>query len=1153
VNNSKEAKAAKKRAAKSERNEKTIDVKLIEGFRGDDTIDNLLYYIVGKDEHKSQKNHPKNGIVSTNQTNEQQLINADDKKKKMVAKNKEKVNKLKKSNSMDELCSTGRQKQQQQEEQKQEKSSQVVISSSHKLQDVTLRSKSSNLTSGAKKFDSSSSNSNNTNNKEKSHQPKRNERRSWGTEGLWPDNDSLLSREQSKHQSTYETGDQHENNNITTATTTANSSSSSSSGVQLDFVPAASNNISNINNNNHTTISAPSITTTIKHTESISVAHSDSTNASNEADKFQVVIKKRKVKRKSNEAPESTKSASSTTVTNNLQSYIIRRDGGHSIRAGTTKNTNHNNNNNNHHHHHHDNRSSSDAKNQSNNNNKNSKPINSNDVHAKVQVGSGSSSSKNQRRKSTSSMPRSEEGDDGEYSDGNDSVQSLPIETTKTTSSLLSAPPVVNSHQQQKQQKQAPPTTSSLSSTTSSFVATNMNSNNTSAENSGRNNKKINTANANPNVIPPSQKPTTFSYADIAKTNTNRNNNNSNNNNNHHVIAASSTEKWPSISSSSSSHHTSSPTSNNNASTHQNDPFAISTFDAMSNINNSSHHHSNHHNNVGNVSTSTANSQQQKQPQQQKSTPSSNISSSAAAATSTNTMSFPQLVENNNNRNKQLSNSSPLDFNGDATQTEKSLNGLERAYDISNNNDNNNNHNSLNSNVDDRINNNTAPPANAVVVANQKLSYSLLLSESHHQQQFTDAIDSNGNNTNITTINSATTNTNHAVPAAAKLEANVNAVVSTVAIVSKNILTKSKSVDHNNLSSIEHYPALEKPTKQTLSDVCNLKVSKHQQQLQMKSGFEIGDNTNIVAIVKDEARDVGANKKVKKDKMLAQTKKNPPTAPSSSAVGQPPQQQQQQATMSLPNVSNHTYSTSIIGSSNANQSQQRPAVIILNDYEKPIESTELGLTFGFDINDDLLLGHQQQQLQNSCNNQNGDEPSVESNATINNNSNCDIMDTNLSTKINVNNNLNNQMGGGGIEMYESFIASPHQQPQQHQMSYPVGMIQSSSPKASAKDSNVLDSSNDLGYASLITNNSTSPPANVSKSTVEMDHQSNDVDHEQKSKAIVAKTKNNVDVAKPTKSEDLKILVLPRFISPEPSAKNFNFEELVTFVSEGNWN
>lgn len=87
----------------------------------------------------------------------------------MAAKNKEKVNKLKKSNSMDELCSTGRQEQQQEE-----KSS----SAANKIiQDVTLRSKSSNLASGAKKGEKNS---------EKS-QPKRSERRSWGTEGLWPD------------------------------------------------------------------------------------------------------------------------------------------------------------------------------------------------------------------------------------------------------------------------------------------------------------------------------------------------------------------------------------------------------------------------------------------------------------------------------------------------------------------------------------------------------------------------------------------------------------------------------------------------------------------------------------------------------------------------------------------------------------------------------------------------------------------------------------------------------------------------------------------------------------------------------------------------------------------------------------------------------
>lgn len=98
---------AKKRAAKSERNEKTIDVQSIEGFCGHETVEALLSYIDGDKGGNSgnQKNHPKNGLLST------QLLNSDEKKKKMVAKNKEKVNKLKKSNSMDELCSTGRQQQ----------------------------------------------------------------------------------------------------------------------------------------------------------------------------------------------------------------------------------------------------------------------------------------------------------------------------------------------------------------------------------------------------------------------------------------------------------------------------------------------------------------------------------------------------------------------------------------------------------------------------------------------------------------------------------------------------------------------------------------------------------------------------------------------------------------------------------------------------------------------------------------------------------------------------------------------------------------------------------------------------------------------------------------------------------------------------------
>lgn len=72
---------------------------MIQGFRGDDEVEDLLKYIEDGD-GKQQKHHPKNGIVTSNQTSDH-LLSAEEKKKKMAAKNKEKVNKLKKSNSMD--------------------------------------------------------------------------------------------------------------------------------------------------------------------------------------------------------------------------------------------------------------------------------------------------------------------------------------------------------------------------------------------------------------------------------------------------------------------------------------------------------------------------------------------------------------------------------------------------------------------------------------------------------------------------------------------------------------------------------------------------------------------------------------------------------------------------------------------------------------------------------------------------------------------------------------------------------------------------------------------------------------------------------------------------------------------------------------------
>ncbi len=77
----------------------------------------------------------------------------------------------------------------------------------------------------------------------------------------------------------------------------------------------------------------------------------------------------------------------------------------------------------------------------SNRNENRKKPMISQDAKQTVTTQNPSSTPHSKsRRKSTSSMPHSDEGEEGEYSDGGDSVQSLPIETTKTTSSLLSAP-----------------------------------------------------------------------------------------------------------------------------------------------------------------------------------------------------------------------------------------------------------------------------------------------------------------------------------------------------------------------------------------------------------------------------------------------------------------------------------------------------------------------------------------------------------------------------------------------------------------------------------------------------------------------------------------------------------------------------------------
>lgn len=814
VVNSKDGKSKQKRPSKSGRNEITIDVNKIQGFRGADNLEDLLKFI--EDDGKIPKSHLKNGIVANNHTTNDHLMTPEEKKRKMAAKNKEKVNKLKKSNSMDELCSTGRQ------EQQDEKSS---TGANKIIEDVTLRSKSSNLASGAKKGDKN----------EKSLQ-KRGERRSWGTEGLWT-----------------EANDHHDEQQEV-------ESSSSSSGVPSEL----------------TSESLPAsgeTATVVSETE------------------FHVVTKKRKVKRKSDGGGDLSKAA------NHLQSY--KRDG--QMRLGT-KNYNERD----------DNSKSS----------RNSKPL-QHDGHP--------SSGKN-RRKSTSSMPPS---DDDCDSDGNDSVQSLPIgKTYKKPSQML-------------------PTTVSASETTStSGVRAKKNSSQSQLQ---------------------QQKPATFSYADIAKTNANSNNGGSN-------ITAS-TEKWPSITASSSS-------SNNNASHQINDPFSISNFDVASSLKSQAH------------------------PQQLK------------ATVITSIMSFPELVENNNNKNMQLSSSqhssqppSEHASNGDTMMTGKPMNGLDvsRAFDTNNNSN------------DERINN------------NQKISYSQSLLENHNNHP---DVDSNGNNVKSDSCLPPT---------------NIKAV-----------LTKSKSVDHNNLSSIEHYPALEK-TQATMGEVF--------------SKPPITFDTNASK----------SKQKQLKPELIKQTKKD--RLKKSTSV-QNPHYPEQNVILNC-----------------------RPAVIILNDSIK-LSDADCGITFGFDINEHLLFGQQ-----------NGDEAGV-MDVRLENNNNCDITNTNLSS------NLINQ---GVVEAYESFSApQPIVIGDSHVMT-----LSQSSPEQHQLQNNALDSSNhssniDMGYlsSSLITN-ATSP------TTIKpMSSMPNDATIDLMS--VGGGIPREVLEVKRT-LEDCNIS-LPQFAQPEPI--KFNHDEIVAFVEGG---
>lgn len=193
-------------------------------------------------------------------------------------------------------------------------------------------------------------------------------------------------------------------------------------------------------------------------------------------------------------------------------------------------------------------------------------------------------------------MPRS----DDDESDDNDSVQSLPIETTKTTSSQLLS--------ERKRQQ------------------------------SGSNNNSQQQQN----------KPATFSYADIAKTSSGRNNSGSGSNANGGMTP--SIQKWPLISESSVSSHQ---ISNNN-----NDPFSLASS--------------------AGEPTTTVKHQSQSQQQQ-------HVQKSTASSILTKKLSYPEIVESNNNKNKQLSSLSNSDVNG---KIAKQLNGGIESFDTNNNTDN---------------------------------------------------------------------------------------------------------------------------------------------------------------------------------------------------------------------------------------------------------------------------------------------------------------------------------------------------------------------------------------------------------------------------------------------------------------------------------
>ena len=1049
----KDAKSKKRSIPKGERNVRTIEAQSIKGYRGEDNLDDLLNYIDPK---------PKNGIVGTNNnSNSNDHANLlEDKKKKLPTKNKgEKVNKLKKCNSMEELRSSPL-----------SKASSITTPPNKIDHDVTLRSKSihnnSNVTTTVTNKKNVTSGGGGGSDKVQQPQNKRNERRSWGTEGLnyLSEQANDLQREREKMENESE--------------------------IIADFVK--------INDDDKVIQMSLPASGTAMDTENVDSSNSSNNGMDMELDSisiepqtadFCVVQKKRKVKRKSDERGD----------------YGERNN---RMLSSYGNNNNNNSNNNNKRDQVMNNRG---TRNNSYNDRGDAKQsrVAKNSSDAKVHTGGAKS-----RRKSASSMPPSDKSDDSDV----DSVQSLPMETTK---SFLNSSHGAHSNANGQE-----------------HISNNNNNNNNSNTNHNNNNNKK--SNKNQQNHQQQQSKSQISYADIAKSINNNKNKldaigksgiNSNNNN-------PSTDKWPSVSSSLSS----SAATNNQINSNNN---------TTSNINNNN-------NSINNNKSDSQFPFAIPQPALQSPAPITAAATLAAQPPQTiidsnqqqqnqkkssaisNKLSFPELVETNNTKNKLLNNVNCVNNNSDTSTTTLSdvtnnnTNNVDQNassgshYDVKPmmiNYDSNNNNNNNNNDYIHQITPTTTTTTSSSTSKKNTISYSQTLLVDHVEQ-----LDPNGNLEELSSI--PTTNTN------------------------RMGLIKSKSVDHNNFN-IDQYPSLEKTLgksakKMPLADVLKPVTTLRVMPLEVTTNKKVKQITHPKLLQKMEQTKDENIKRTKKDKAGS----DKTLLKKSNVLVQTPQQQQLQ-----------------------NPVNYRPAVIILNDAtdQKAIEDeSDFGITFGFDINEHLLHDHPASAHESTATTIGiNDNISLENNK---NNNNCDIIDNKLFTStLLINNNNSGAVSGGGPSEnhHNHHLVSPNQTAApQLQFIVPLSNNQSSSTTTIIEKNNhhqpqqqqhlmnckenILDSStqssNDLGYIS--TSGSTPPTQKsmindddlqkVDRQFLNFNESAGGGEEECKVGQLMA-TCSQIEAQ--MDENCVPMMILPVFIPPEQTVQ-YNQEGVVSFVLEG---